>query len=135
MKKVTWVSIAAAAGVLVLAIGATWFARTRGDAPDEWRTLPVYRALERHEPAAYARLLERYEDSRRGRITAAQFINAVNEIVNEAATRRLPRASTEAKLALLRDLVANLGKLRARNDDGCFRYLYPEIAGGADVAA
>ena len=96
--------------------------------------MAVYQVAKRHEPEVYERLLDRYRASRDGRITAAQFANFANAEISAAATRRLGRAAPGAQLALMRDMTANLKVLRARNDDACFRYLYPEIAGGADVA-
>lgn len=134
MKKVTWVSIGVAVAVAVAILGALWFARSGARAPDEWRSLPVYQVLRRHEPEVYARLLEQHEAMRAGRISTAQYTNYANQVISEAATRRLGKASTGAKVALMRDMTDNLARLRARADDACFRYLYPEIAGGADVA-
>lgn len=132
MKKIAWIS----ALVVVAAIAAGFLLVKRDDRSDTGPlTLPVYQVMKHHEPEVYARLLEQYRASQEGRITPAQFTNFANAAVSEAATRRLGRAAPHAQLALMRDMTANLKVLRARKDDTCFRYLYPEIEGGADVAA
>ncbi|HUQ08750.1 MAG TPA: hypothetical protein VM146_00445 [Steroidobacteraceae bacterium] len=132
MNKAAWVSGLA----VVAAIAAALFFHQRGgsDAPAGPLSMPVYQVVKRHEPEVYARLLEQYRASQQGRITPADFANLASTAISEAATRRIGRAAPDAQLALMRDMVANLKTLRARNDDTCFRYLYPEIAGGADVA-
>jgi hypothetical protein len=95
---------------------------------------PVYRVLEEHEPEAWGRVLAAYRRIGGDPARRAEFINLSNSEFSAAATRRLARASPDAQLALMRDMVANLKRLHARKDDACFRYLYPEIAGAPDVA-
>ncbi|HEX6637778.1 MAG TPA: hypothetical protein VF033_09000 [Steroidobacteraceae bacterium] len=133
MKKVTWVS-----GIVALAMvaGAIWLLAARGRSADaQLRAQPVYQVVRRHEPEVYAQVLERYQASLDGRLSTAEFTSFANDAISQAATGRLGRAPADAQLALVRDMTANLKLLRARPDDACFRYLYPEIAGGADVAA
>lgn len=132
MKKVTWVS-----GIVALAAvaAAVWLLAARGRGADaQLQAQPVYQVVKRHEPELYAQILARYQASLDGRLTAAGFINFANDAISQAATRRLGRAPADAQLALMRDMTANLKRLRARPDDACFRYLYPEVAGSADVA-
>ena len=93
-----------------------------------------YRILEEHEPEAWARVLAAHERIGEDPARRAEFINLANAEFSAAATRRLARATPEAQLALMRDMVANLKHLHSRLGDACFRYLYPEIGGGADVA-
>jgi hypothetical protein len=132
MKKVAWISVL----VLVAVIATIWLFRSgeQSEIEADLLALPAYQVVKRHEPETYATILEAYRASRAGRVTPAQFSNAVNAAISEAATRRLGRAAPQAQLALMRDMTSNLKALRTRNDDACFRYLYPEIAGGADVA-
>jgi hypothetical protein len=128
MKKVALVL-----GLVIVAAAAAFFLHGRDELSGPL-AMPVYQVMKRHEPTAYAQLLERYQASREGRITPAQFTNFANAAISEAATRRIGRAAPAAQLALMRDMTMNLKTLRARGDDTCFRYLYPEITGGADVA-
>jgi hypothetical protein len=127
MRHLKW----GAAALLVLAgFGAWWLAmRESGLLAEE-----PYRILKRYEPEAFARVESAYRQYRRDPAARAAFVNVSNTEFSAAATRRLSRASPEARLELMRDFVANLKLLHARMGDSCFRYLYPEIGGGADVA-
>ncbi len=132
MKKWPWISGLA----LAVAAGGAWlFATADSRAADSHlQTLTAYQVVKRHEPEVYSRLLDQYVAARAGRITPARFASLANAAISEAATRRLGTAAPAAQLALMRDMTANLAALRARHDDSCFRYLYPEITGGADLA-
>lgn len=123
-------------GILVVGAGLAWWlgASGRGGSARELLAQPAYQVLKRHEPEAWSRVLAAYEAIGADAARRAEFINVSNTEFSAAATRRLSRASRDAQLALMRDMVATVRQLRARPNDACFRYLYPEIAGGADVA-
>ena len=129
MRSGKWLALAGA--LVVAAGGAWWFLSREGSG---LLAQAPYRVLREHEPEAWQRVLAAYERFQASPAERATFINVSNEEFSAAATRRLSSASHEAKLALMRDFVANLKLLHARPGDACFRYLYPEVGGGADVA-
>lgn len=129
MRHVKWIALA----VLLVAAGALWWLRPRGAEAELLAEAP-YRILKEHEPLAWARVLAAYERMKIEPAARADFVNLANAEFGAAATRRLGRASASATLALMHDMVATLERLQARPGDACFRYLYPEIGGGADVA-
>jgi hypothetical protein len=129
MSRKLWILGAA---VVLAGLGAWWYL---------WResgsgllAQAPYRVLREHEPEAWQRVLAAYERFQADPQARAAFVNVSNEEFSAAATRRLSGASHQSKLALMRDFVANLKLLHARMGDACFRYLYPEVSGGADVS-
>ena len=121
----------------LVAIGAlAWWLVGSGtrEAAAELLVQPAYQVLKRHEPEAWKRVLAAHESAKADATKRAEFINVSNTEFSAAATRRLARASADAQLALMRDMVSTLRLLRSRPGDACFHYLYPEIDGGADVA-
>lgn len=130
MRRTPW--ILAASVIVTAGLGTAWFL-LRGNESGLLAQAP-YRVLRDHEPEAWNRVLAAYQRYQANPQARAAFVNAANEEVSAAATRRLASASHESKLALMRDFVANLKLLHARMGDACFRYLYPEVAGGADVS-
>jgi hypothetical protein len=131
----TYISAAAAGlallGLILVGGRLGWFGARGPDA--ELLAQPAYRVLRQHEPEAWqrVRIAHTHIGDDAGR---SNFVNVANAEFTAAATRRLGRASPESQLALLRDMLNNLRRLRARPGDACFRYLYPEIAGQAGVA-
>jgi hypothetical protein len=129
MRAGKWIALA---GVLLVAGACIWWWQSREDAG--LLAQAPYRVLRKHEPEAWLRVLAAYRRFQADPAARAGFVNAANEEFSAAATRRLSGASREAKLALMHDFLANLKLLHARMGDACFRYLYPEVAGGADVS-
>jgi hypothetical protein len=129
MRSRKWIALAGA--VVVAAGGAWWFMSREGSG---LLAQAPYRVLREHEPEAWQRVLAAYEKFQANPAERAAFVNVSNEEFSAAATRRLSSASHDSKLALMRDFVANLKLLHARPGDACFRYLYPEVGGGANVA-
>jgi hypothetical protein len=125
-----------ALGIVVAAIVVGWSLGWFGPrgAARELLAQPAYQVLKRHEPEAWSRVLAAYEAIGNDASRRAEFVNVSNTEFSAAATRRLAQASPDAQLALMRDMVSTLRLLRARSGESCFRYLYPEIAGNADVA-
>ena len=129
MHSKYWIVIVAT--LVAFAAAAWWLLRQEGS---PLLSQKPYRVLHEHEPQAWSRVLAAHERFQADPAARADFINVANEEFSAAATRRLGSASADSKLALMHDFVANLKLLHARPGDACFRYLYPEVAGGADVS-
>jgi hypothetical protein len=129
MSRKLWILVTAAA---IGGLGAWWFLWRDGGSG--LLAQAPYRVLREHEPEAWQRVLAAYQRFQADPAARADFVNVANEEFSAAATRRLSSASHQSKLALMRDFVANLKLLHSRMGDACFRYLYPEVAGGADVS-
>jgi hypothetical protein len=127
------------AGVL-LALGALLLVprlldwRSRHAADEQLQAQAVYQVLRKHEPGVYARVLAKLQAVDQGAVTRAEFVNFANFELSTAATRRLAHASDEAVNALLADMIANARLLAQQPGDQCFRFLFPHVAGPADVA-
>jgi hypothetical protein len=102
-------------------------------ARDELLAVPVYRVLEKYEPATFETLLAEYRlvVLDRGRIEV--FTDQANSLISTAATRHIAHASDAALLALMHDMLDKLRVLRAKSPDDCYRYLFPKVAGPPDT--
>jgi hypothetical protein len=96
--------------------------------------LPVYRVLKEHESETYARLLDEYRRAARDKSRFDIFTSIANSEISAAATRRVAHASQDALLALMNDMLANMKRLQKQSGEQCFRYLFPRIAGPADIS-
>jgi len=118
--------------VVVGAVGAYWYEGYRAEST--LRAQPVYRVLEKHEPAVYEKLVAEYKTFQRDETTREKFINFANAEINLAATQSIAHASQGAVLALVQDMVATARKLQKAPDDTCFRYWFPLVSGPPDIA-
>jgi hypothetical protein len=61
------------------------------------------------------------------------FTSLVMNEVSAVTSRRMGTASQDSLIALMREMVGNL-RLLQKDGDSCFRYLFPHVAGPADIA-
>jgi hypothetical protein len=95
---------------------------------------PVYRALKKHEPGVYAKLVDEYKVYERDETRRESFINLANSEITLTATRNLAHASQASVLALIKDMLATARRLEKEPGDACFRYWFPQVAGPPDIA-
>jgi hypothetical protein len=127
-----WLLIAIAALIAVV-VGSWWHTRYRAEAALLER--PAYRVIKQHAPGVFEELRDEYLLYQRNEESRERFINFANEKVSSTATRSLARASRESVVALVRDMLATARKLQTAPDDACFRFWFPDVVGGADVAS
>jgi hypothetical protein len=125
--------------VAVAAVLGNQFLAPRVVAWQEMRTaerglldVEIYRVLKQHEPATYDKILAEYQRGLAGDRKPGEFTTVVMNDVSVVSSRRLATASQESLLALIRDMLGNLRRL-STHEDACFRYLFPNVAGPADV--
>lgn len=96
--------------------------------------IPVYQVLQKHEPAVFDKLVAEYarvvQDPARGNV----YADIANSEIGSVATRHIAHASDAALLALMHDMLDKLQVLRERSPQDCYRYLFPKVAGPADLA-
>ena len=95
--------------------------------------VPVYLQLQKHEPAVFDELVARDALVLRERLSAADFTDQANAAISTVATQRIGRASDEAVLALMHDMLDKLQLLRAKSHDDCYRYLFPKVDGPPEL--
>jgi hypothetical protein len=95
---------------------------------------PVYRVLEKHEPAVFDKLVGEYRVFAREESRREDFINSANSEITLVATRSLAHASQNSVLALVKDMVTTAKRLQKAPGDTCFRYWFPQVAGPPDIA-
>jgi hypothetical protein len=128
----------ALAGLVVLILGVAawlipeWLRLRQADA--RLRSQPVYQVLERHEPETYARVREKLLDASGQAITDPAFSNFANAQLVEVATSRLAKASDQAVVGLVTDMVATAQTLKDLPGDSCFRFWFPAVSGPPDIA-
>lgn len=127
--------------VICLAVGAALGTQVLGPRASAWYELhnaeaklleiPVYRVLEKHEPAAYAKILAEYKRSVADPKQLGAFTSLVMSEVGNVTSRRMSTASQDSLIALMREMLGNLRVLQ-KDGDSCFRYLFPQVAGPID---
>ena len=124
--------IGAAAGAQLLGPRASaWYALH--DAEDRLLEASVYRVLKKHEPAAYSKILAEYKRAVADPAQMGEFTSLVMNEVSAVTSRRMGTASQDSLTALMREMLGNL-RLLQKDGDSCFRYLFPHVAGPADIA-
>lgn len=103
-------------------------------ARDQLLALPVYPLLRDHEPAVFDALAHEYAQVLSDPSRGARYADFMNAEISAVATRRIARASDDALLALMHDMLEKLQMLRAKSPDDCYRYLFPQVAGPPKVA-
>jgi hypothetical protein len=124
-------------------VGATAGAQLLGPRASAWYALhnaedklleeSVYRILKKHEPAAYSKILAQYERAVADPARMDEFTSLVMNEVSAVTSRRMGTASQDSLMALMREMKDNLRVLQ-KDGDSCFRYLFPHVAGPADIA-
>jgi hypothetical protein len=108
--------------------------KARRGADQALQAQPIYQVVKRHEPALYARLVDKYLATKSGDSTSSEYVNFANAALSEAATLRLAHASDSSVNALIRDMLTSAQALARKPGDQCFRFLFPQVAGPPDVA-
>ena len=114
------------------AVGSYWYEGY--SAESKLLEQPVYRVLEKHQPAVFDKLVDEYKLYAREETRRENFINLANSEITLVATRSLAHASQDAVLALMHDMVATAHRLQQVPGDACFRYWFPQVAGPPDIA-
>lgn len=117
--------------VILPRLTGTW---ATGRARAELQAIPVYQVLARYEPAVFDKLVAEYALMLRDRTRSAEYADFANTEVGSVATRHIAHASDAALLALMHDMLDKLQVLRAKSPEDCYRYLFPKVAGRADLA-
>ena len=126
-----WI-VAGLFAIIAVAVGAWWYEGYHAES-----TLlkqPVYRVLQKHEPALFDELVTEYRVYQRDEERHEQYVNIASARISEAATHALAHASQESQLALVQDMLATGRGLQGKPDDACFRFWFPKVAGPPDIA-
>lgn len=94
----------------------------------------AFAAIKKHDTATYERLAA---DMRAGLINGqsrAVITERMNAEVTALVQKRLPQASDEAATEYMRVKVQEMGELRQRGGDLCYRFLYARPAQGVDLS-
>ena len=118
--------------VIAVAVGTWWYTGWRTES--SLLSQPVYRVLQKHDRAVYDKVLAEYRLYRRDEVSYQRFVNFANAEIARVATESLARASQEAVLALVRNMVDTAKRLEAAPDDACYRFWFPTVDGPPDVA-
>jgi hypothetical protein len=129
--------------VICLAVGAALGAQLLGPRASAWYEretaesklleVSVYQVLKKHEPAAYSKILAEYKRATSNPARMGEFTTLVMNEMSIVTSRRMGTASQDSLIALMREMLGNLRVLQ-KDGDSCFRYLFPHVAGPADIA-
>jgi hypothetical protein len=94
----------------------------------------LFTAIKKHEPALYERLSAGYVAAYRSGDREA-FLRDAYEQVAKAALKHIPYASDESVSAFIGHAIVQLKELRTKPGDACFRFMFPQVSGPADIVA
>lgn len=87
--------------------------------------MPVYRALQQHEPQSYQRIRLAIEQGIAQRWPQQRIWAATRPVINEVTARLLPQAPDEVLARFSHHLVDALARLHAQGGTACFSYVNP----------
>lgn len=87
--------------------------------------MPVYRALQEHEPQSYQRIRSAIEQGIAARSPQQQIWAATRPVISEVTARLLPQAPDEVLARFAHHLVDGLTRLHAKGGTACFSYVNP----------
>jgi hypothetical protein len=97
--------------------------------------LPIYRAMQQHEPEAYARILTTIEQGIARKQPMEQMWATTRPVISETLARRLPHASDEALIGFGQHLVSTMTALHSKGGNACFSYVNPAPGEAVDFNA
>lgn len=87
--------------------------------------MPIYRALQQHEPEAYKKVLATIERGVVNKVPMEQMWAATRPVVGEVTGRRLPHATDEVLVRFGEHIVSATTLLYSKGGNACFSYLSP----------
>lgn len=95
--------------------------------------MPLYRAIRKYEPAMYGRLDRDFKAAvKSGK--RDQFMQTALTEVGQLAQRHMAAASNESVHDLMKHAIVQLRELQRKPGDACFRFLFPQVSGPADLS-
>jgi hypothetical protein len=94
----------------------------------------AFAAIKKHDPQTYARIKGELREGLLAGKTRAELIERVRAEVSTLVQRRLPQASDEAATEYMRVMVQEMGELRQRGGDLCYRFLYAKDGQRVDLS-
>ena len=108
----------------------TWYQVRNAEA--EFLGSPAYRALKKHDPATYDRLMADFRQAVKEDKGREATVAAVREHVVRAVQSRLPTASNESVAAYMKIMLVEMKELDEQGGDLCYRFLFPQVSGPID---
>ena len=87
--------------------------------------MPIYRALQQHEPKAYEQIRAAIENTIANKLPQEQMWATTRPVIAEVTARRLPHASDDVLVAFGAHIVSTTALLRAKGGNVCFSYINP----------
>jgi hypothetical protein len=88
--------------------------------------IPIYAAIKKFEPSAYAEIRRTFVDGVRLGRSQAEVIGQTRDMVSQITQKYMAVSSDQAIVEEVKVLVAELDELRAVDADACFYFLYPQ---------
>jgi hypothetical protein len=95
--------------------------------------IPLYRAIKKYEPAMYERLDTSFKTAvREGNQTV--FMQSAMAEVAQLAQKNMASASNDSVHGFMKHAVVQLKELQRKPGDACFRFLFPQVSGPAELS-
>jgi len=94
--------------------------------------IPIYRALQQHEPDAYVRIRTAIRDGVARKLPKEQIWSSTRPVIGEVMGRRLPHTSDEAIVRFGHHIVSTMTVLHSKGGNACFYYINPTAGQAVD---
>jgi len=97
--------------------------------------MPVYRALQQHEPEAYEKIRSAIERNIANKLPQEKTWAVTRPVVAEVTARRLPHASDDVLIKFGEHVISTTSLLYAKGGNACFSYINPAPGETLDFTA
>ena len=94
----------------------------------------AFAAIKKHDPEAYAHMTAELRAGLLHGRDKAELIELVRGEITTLVQQRLPHASDEAATEYMRVMVREMGELRSKGSDLCYKFLFAQAGHGLDLS-
>ncbi len=106
--------------------------KAKSDIESSFENVPAFASIKKYDPEIYKKLLLSLTEASDKGYSRQEAIDLVRTQLTGLVVSRLPHASDEAIISYLSVMVEEMGELQSQGEDLCFKFLFPQVAGGID---
>ncbi len=97
-------------------------------------TLPVWRTIKIQQPALYRQASDKLQNALQAGLAEQQAFDRLRPLAAELLNQRINTAADEDLIGYMKISLEEMKQLRQQSADRCFRFLFPQVRGGVDIA-
>jgi len=97
-------------------------------------TLPVWRTIKVQQPALYRQASDELLNGLHSGLTEQQAFDRLRPLAADLLNQRINAAADDDLIGYMKVSLEEMKQLRQQSSDRCFRFLFPQVRGGVDIA-